>query len=175
MSESGYRRPCARTLDRPIVVFGLEPEDLVVVGLVSIGLLFVADGFVGVGAGLGLWVALVRLKAGKPPGYLVELAHRVGILDRLPASWRPPQVLPRREAELSPFAGEEDDELARSWWSARPRPPFPDSGGGGGGEEGTDPDRAAGGLGAGLRGLPGRLARLARRAIARRPSSGGAA
>ncbi len=175
MSDSGYRRPCARTLDRPIVVFGLEPEDLVIVGLVAIGLLFVADGFVGVGAGLGLWIALVRLKAGKPPGCLVELAHRVGVLDRLPASWRPPHVVPRHVTELSPFCGEEDDALAAAWWSARPRPSFENPGGRVGGASGPDERRAAGGGRAGNGGLAGRLFRLARRVPARRPAPGGEA
>jgi len=109
MSASAYRRPCARTLDRPIQVFGLEPEDLV-------------DGAVAVGAGLGSWIALLRLKAGKPPGHLFGLAHRHGLVDLLPAALRAPQVLPRRVTRLSPFPGEEDDDLARQWWAHRSPP-----------------------------------------------------
>src|SRR5689334_14434885 len=96
MSIARYRRTCPRTLDRPIQVFGLEPEDLVGVGLVGIGLLFIADALLAVGTGLGLWIALIRLKAGKPPGHLFALAYRHGIVDHLPAALKPPQVLPRR-------------------------------------------------------------------------------
>jgi len=122
MAASRYRRPCARTLDRPIQVFGLEPEDLVGVGLVAIALLFLADGVVAVGSGLGLWITLIRLKAGKPPGHLYGLAYRHGLADRLPSMLRAPQVLPRRVTRLSPFVGEEDDELAKSWWAHRSPP-----------------------------------------------------
>ena len=122
MSVSAYRRPCARTLDRPILVFGLEPEDLVGVGLLSIVLLFLVDGAIAVGAGLGSWIALLRLKAGKPPGHLFALAHRHGLIDLLPAALRAPQVLPRRLTRLSPFPGEEDDDLARRWWAHRSPP-----------------------------------------------------
>lgn len=122
MAASRYRRPCPRTLDRPIQVFGLEPEDLVGVGLAAIVLLFLWDGIAAVGTGLGLWIALMRLKAGKPPGHLYALAYRHGLVDWLPASFRAPQVLPRRVTWLSPFTGEEDDDLARSWWVHR-RPP----------------------------------------------------
>ncbi len=122
MASSLYRRPCPRTLDRPIQVFGLEPEDLVGVGLAAIVLLFLSDGIVAVGTGLGLWIALLRLKAGKPPGHLYALAYRHGLADLLPAAFRAPQVLPRRVTRLSPFTGEEDDDLARAWFSHR-RPP----------------------------------------------------
>jgi type IV secretory pathway TrbD component len=122
MANSLYRRPCPRTLDRPIQVFGLEPEDLVGVGLVAIVLLFLVDGLIAVGTGLGLWIALLRLKAGKPAGHLFALAYRRGLIDLLPAALRAPQVLPRSVTKLSPFTGEEDDDLARSWWAHR-RPP----------------------------------------------------
>lgn len=122
VSDARYRRSCPRTLDRPIQVFGLEPEDLVGVGLVAIALLFIADGILAVGSGLGLWIALIRLKAGKPPGHLFVLAYRHGLADLLPAALRPPQVLPRRVTKLSPFTGEEDDDLALGWWSHRPFP-----------------------------------------------------
>lgn len=122
MASPLYRKPCPRTLDRPIQVFGLEPEDLVAVGLVAIVLLFLADGLLAVGTGLVLWIVLIRLKAGKPPGHLFALAYRHGLADLLPAALLPPQVLPRNLTRLSPFTGEEDDDLARSWWAHR-RPP----------------------------------------------------
>ncbi len=91
---SEFRRPCPRTLDRPILVFGLEPEDLVIIGLVAGGLLMLADPLIAVGTGFGLWIALMRLKAGKPPGYLFTLAYRLGVLSVLPRSLRPLHLLP---------------------------------------------------------------------------------
>src|SRR5262245_28876947 len=78
--DPAFRRPCPRTLDRPILIFGLEPEDLVAVGLVGGGLLFVVDPLIAVGAGFGLWILLLKLKAGRPPGYLFYLAYRCGLL-----------------------------------------------------------------------------------------------
>jgi type IV conjugative transfer system protein TraL len=122
VAASLYRRPCPRTLDRPIQIFGLEPEDLVGVGLVAIALLFLSDGIVAVGTGLSLWMTLIRLKAGKPPGHLYSLAYKHGLADLLPEALRAPHVLPRRVTRLSPFTGEEDDDLARAWWAHR-RPP----------------------------------------------------
>ena len=148
MSQSAYRRTCARTLDRPILIFGLEPEDLVGIGVAAIVVLFLVDGAVAVGVGLAGWIVLLKLKAGKPPGYLYYLAHRAGLLDRLPAAWRAPQVLPRRCTHLSPFPGETDDELARDWWSARPFAPLEDPRGRletGGGQPGAPVDGRGGG------------------------------
>ncbi len=175
MSQALYRKPCARSLDRPIVVFGLEPEDLVAVGGIAIGLLFLSDGVIAVGTGLGLWGALVRLKAGKPAGHLYYLAHRAGLLDRLPPAWRAPQVLPRRVARLSPFPGEDDDDLARDWWSGRPAPPLEAArlGVGGADPAAADPRRAGGRRGAGF--LARLAAALAVGPTARNAPPGGAA
>jgi hypothetical protein len=88
------RKACPRTLDRPILVFGLEPEDLVAVGLVGGGLLFVTDPLIAVGAAFALWVGLLKLKAGRPPGRLFELAYKAGALRVLPRSLRPHLLLP---------------------------------------------------------------------------------
>lgn len=118
-----FRKPCARTLDRPILVFGLEPEELVLVGAVSGAILFVWDAFPAIGAGALLWIGLARVKEGRPPGYLFSLLHRTGLLRFLPL--RVPHLVPpplpgaRRRVRLSPFGG--NDELARSWWAGRPR------------------------------------------------------
>lgn len=116
------RRPCARTLDRPILIFGLEPEDLIFVGAVSGAILFFWDAFPALGAGAILWTGLARLKVGRPPGYLFYLLYRTGFLHllpiRVPHLVRPPYPGARRRIRLSAFGG--NHELARSWWADRP-------------------------------------------------------
>ena len=121
--DPAFRRPCPRTLDRPILIFGLEPEDLVAVGLIGGGLLFVVDPLIAVGAGFGLWLLLLKIKAGRPPGYLFYLAYRSGLLLALPRSLRPPHLLPPparegRRLRLSAFGGDHDDPVVRDWWGA---------------------------------------------------------
>jgi type IV secretory pathway TrbD component len=109
-NDAPIRRPCPRTLDRPILVFGLEPEDLVLIGLIAGGLLFVADPLFAVGAGFGLWIGLLKLKAGKPPGYLFTLAYRIGLVRLLPPSMRPLHLLPRAETlRIQAFDGGDPD------------------------------------------------------------------
>jgi len=167
MASRPYRQPCARTLDRPIVIFGLEPEDLVGVGLAAIALMFATDGLIGVGAGLASWIALVRLKAGRPPGYLFYLAYRTGLVDLLPGGWKPAQILPRRVRTLSPFSGETDDALACGWWSARPAPTLEGPGGGVAAGRGEPAAPSGGRRGVAGGGVFGGVFRLARRAAGR--------
>jgi len=102
------------------MLFGLEPEELVTVGLVAGIILFVVDPVPAVIAGAVLWVGLSRLKAGKPPGYLVELAYRSGLLHRAPEFLRVSHLIPRRVRYLDPFPGS-DDEAVRDYWGDRPR------------------------------------------------------
>lgn len=117
-----YRKPCARTLDRPILIFGLEPEDLLLVGGVSGAILFAWDAFPAVGAGAFLWIGLSRVKAGRPPGFLFTLLYRTGVLRFLPLPVphlvRPPLPGARQRIRLSPFPG--NDELEKSYWIGKP-------------------------------------------------------
>ncbi len=115
-----FRKPCPRTLDRPIVIFGLEPEEFVLVGLVAGAILFVIDAVPAVLAGAGLWAGLSRAKAGKPPGHLFELLHRSGFLRWAPGFLRAPHLLPPRLRYLDAFPGGSDD-VARRYWFDRPR------------------------------------------------------
>jgi type IV secretory pathway TrbD component len=115
-----FRKGCPRTLDRPIVLFGLEPEELVAVGLLAGLILFAVDPVPAVGVGAVLWVGLARLKAGRPPGYLYEQAYRTGLLHRAPEFLRVPHLIPRGVRYLDPFPGI-DDESARRYWGDRPR------------------------------------------------------
>ena len=115
-----YRKACPRTLDRPITVFGLEPEELVAVGLAAGTLLFLWDAVPAVVTGAGLWLGLSRIKAGRPPGHLFELLYRSGLLRRAPAWLRAPHLVPRHVRRLDVFPGGNDGEV-RDYWSERPR------------------------------------------------------
>jgi hypothetical protein len=115
-----FRKACARTLDRPIVIFGLEPEELVAVGMIAGLILFLVDPIPAVATGAALWLGISRLKAGKPPGHLFELAWRTGLLRRGPSFLRAPQLLPPRLRRLDAFPGGDDDAV-REYWSDRPR------------------------------------------------------
>lgn len=115
-----FRKSCPRTLDRPIVIFGLEPEELVAVGLVAGAILFLVDPVPAVATGAALWLGLSRIKAGKPPGHLVELLYRSGMLHRLPLIFRVPHLLRRGVEHLDAFPGG-DHDVAREYWADRPR------------------------------------------------------
>jgi type IV secretory pathway TrbD component len=115
-----FRKSCPRTLDRPIMIFGLEPEDLVLVGLVSGLILFAIDAIPAVLTGAVLWIGLSRLKAGKPPGYVFELMYRSGLLRWAPSFLKAPHLVRRGVKHLDAFAGGDDDVVAE-YWSDRPR------------------------------------------------------
>jgi type IV secretory pathway TrbD component len=118
--DMSFRNPCPRTLDRPIVIFGLEPEELVAVGLIAGAILFLVDAIPAVIAGAVLWAGLSKVKAGKPPGHLVELLYRSGLLHRAPSFLRVPHLLRRNVRSLDAFPGGNDDAV-RDYWSDRPR------------------------------------------------------
>ena len=115
-----FRKSCPRTLDRPIVIFGLEPEDLVMVGLVSGAILFAIDAIPAVLTGAVLWIGLSRVKAGKPPGYVYELLYRSGLLRWAPSFLKVPHLIRRGVNHLDAFPGG-DDEVVAEYWSDRPR------------------------------------------------------
>jgi len=115
-----FRKTCPRTLDRPIMIFGLEPEDLVLVGLIAGIILFVIDAVPAVMTGAALWIGLSRLKAGKPPGHVYELLYRSGLLRWAPSFLKVPHLIRRGVARLDAFPGGDDDVIAE-YWSDRPR------------------------------------------------------
>jgi len=72
-------RKCARTIDKPLLLFGLEPEDVGVVALASgAAILFVDTFYAGI-VFFGGWIFLRLLKKGKPQGYIVHLFYRYGV------------------------------------------------------------------------------------------------
>lgn len=115
-----YRKSCHRTLDRPIVIFGLEPEEMVAVGLLAGAILFLIDPIPAVAVGGAAWLGLSKIKAGKPPGHLYELLHRSGLLRRAPSLLRVPHLLRPDLGHLDAFPGG-DDDVIREYWADRPR------------------------------------------------------
>jgi hypothetical protein len=115
-----HRKACPRTLDRPILVFGLEPEDLAGVGMVSIFILLAVDAVPAVIAGAVLWIGLAKAKSGRPPGFLYEALYRAGLAHRGPVWLRAPHLLRPGRRVLDPFPGGPDDEI-RAYWDGRAR------------------------------------------------------
>ncbi len=72
------RRNCPRTLDKPVLLFGLEPEDLgflvLLVGIPSLLIGPIIPGALGI---VG-WFILVHFKKGKPTGYLLHRLYALG-------------------------------------------------------------------------------------------------
>ncbi|MBF0594613.1 MAG: hypothetical protein HQL22_06570 [Candidatus Omnitrophica bacterium] len=72
-------RDCPRTIDKPLLILGLEGEDIAVLMLlfgipavliqpaIPLMLLFAA------------WPGLAFLKRGKPEGYMIHLLYRLGV------------------------------------------------------------------------------------------------
>ena len=126
MSIRSRSRPCARTLDRPITIMGLEPEEFVLIGIAAGVVMFLVDPVPAVLLGVGLAVFLKRVKSGKPDGYLYYLVYRSGLIRYLPASLRVPHLLkpPRpgrpRKIRLSAAPGEEEDDAERFYRHDRP-------------------------------------------------------
>jgi hypothetical protein len=106
-----HKARCYRTLDRPITVFGLEIEDLLLLLAVSGALLFAAGPFVGVGAAFGGYALLRRFKSGRPPGYVYERLYRFGIVEALPFL-AVPHLVPIR----SRYSAVADDRLEKFYW-----------------------------------------------------------
>jgi len=72
-------KKCPRTIDKPLTFFGLEPEDVGILALLSGAVMLFSDTFY---AGLiffGGWIVLKVLKKGKPQGYVVHLLYSRGV------------------------------------------------------------------------------------------------
>jgi hypothetical protein len=102
------------------MIFGLEPEDLVLVGLVAGTILFTVDAVPAVLTGAVLWIGLSRVKAGKPPGHVYELLYRSGALRWAPAFLKVPHLIPRGIPRLDAFPEGESNAVIE-YWSDRPR------------------------------------------------------
>ena len=69
---------CPRTLDRPILIFGLEPEDIASLGLIGGVLAFFNTALSGA-VFFGGWPVLVLVKRDKPAGYVIHLLYKWGM------------------------------------------------------------------------------------------------
>jgi hypothetical protein len=72
-------RKCCRTIDKPLLLFGLEPEDVGVLVLSSAAVILFFDTFYAGCLFFGGWIFLRLLKRGKPEGYIVHLFYGHGI------------------------------------------------------------------------------------------------
>ena len=95
---------CPTELDKPVLVFGFEVEDLgAICGVMILTGMFLFEGFAPVLTVTAAFaVFLKRLKRGKAPGVLLHQAHRWDLI-------RIPGVLPVREAGYSSVAAEGED------------------------------------------------------------------
>lgn len=72
-------KKCPRTLDKPLLLFGLEVEDIGLLALVAgIIALFSDPLFPGV-LFFGGWALLFLLKRDKPTGYILHLLYKMGM------------------------------------------------------------------------------------------------
>lgn len=69
---------CPRTLDKPILLFGLEMEDIALLSLITgVTGLIIGPMVPGIFMMVG-WMALIRIKRDKPEGYLIHLLYKHG-------------------------------------------------------------------------------------------------
>lgn len=88
-------RPCPRTIDKPLLILGLEGEDIGVLMLVfGIPAILVSPA-IPLALIFFAWPGLVMLKRGQPEGYVLHLLYKFGV---------PLQgLLPPGERQYSPF------------------------------------------------------------------------
>jgi len=72
-------RKCQRTIDKPLLLFGLEPEDVGMLALACGAMILFFDTFYAGMVFFGGWLLLRLLKQGKPQGYIVHLLYKHGI------------------------------------------------------------------------------------------------
>jgi hypothetical protein len=78
------RRECYRTLDKPILILGVEPDELIAVSVIGMAAWGLAGSVAGLAAWVGAYALLRRLKRGKAPGFLFYLAYRHGLIRAAP-------------------------------------------------------------------------------------------
>ena len=86
-------RKCARTIDKPLLIFGLEPEDIGILALASGSMILFFDTFYAGIVFFGGWMFLRLLKRGKPQGYIVHLFYKYGL--KVKGLVDPPRIVKR--------------------------------------------------------------------------------
>lgn len=69
---------CHRTIDRPLLILGLELEDIGLLAGVSGAVMVFYDTFYGGMVFFGGWWLIMFLKRGKPQGYITHLLYKLG-------------------------------------------------------------------------------------------------
>ena len=73
------KRKCPRTLDKPLRIFGLEIEDIGILGLIGgLGSVLFGPIIPGVCA-ITSWIVLIQFKKDKPSGYLLHWLYNQGL------------------------------------------------------------------------------------------------
>jgi hypothetical protein len=72
-------RDCPRTIDKPLLILGLEGEDVAVLMLCFGVPAIIITPAIPVIIFFISWPLLARLKQGKPEGYMVHLLYRMGV------------------------------------------------------------------------------------------------
>jgi hypothetical protein len=71
-------RPCPKTIDKPLFILGLEPEDMALLMLgFGVPAILISPA-VPLGCILFAWPALAAFKRGKPEGYVLHALYRLG-------------------------------------------------------------------------------------------------
>ncbi|QAT16674.1 hypothetical protein BU251_02475 [Candidatus Velamenicoccus archaeovorus] len=86
-------KKCVRTIDRPLLLFDLEPEDVGILALASGFMIIFFDPFYAGTVFFGGWVAFRLVKQGKPQGYLTHLFYKHGV--RIKGLIEPPKLVQR--------------------------------------------------------------------------------
>jgi len=81
------------TIDKDLTFFGLEPEDIVVVVIISFVIMFLVDPISSIVFGFGAVFFLRKLKEGKPPGHMFYLLYKTGILPLMPSFFSQPHMV----------------------------------------------------------------------------------
>ncbi len=72
-------RACPKTIDKPLLILGLEGEDIAVLMLVfGIPAILISPA-IPLGLILVAWPGLVSFKRGKPEGYVLHALYRIGL------------------------------------------------------------------------------------------------
>lgn len=73
------KKNCPRTLDKPILLFGLETEEVaMIILLAGIGSLILGPLYPGI-FGILSWFGLIEFKKDKPSGYLIHYLYAQGL------------------------------------------------------------------------------------------------
>lgn len=72
-------KKCPRTIDKPLLIFGLEPEDVGILALAAGSTILFFDTFYAGLVFFGGWMFLRLLKRGKPQGYITHLFYKYGV------------------------------------------------------------------------------------------------